>query len=154
MNNKDNYDENYYHNSKYDLYLKESQIPESGFGVYTKESIPINTMIDEYLGDVMEKWGGSYVLHVDDKHCIDAYNLPRCYMAMLNDASHITKKIIKKKKRKIVIQPDGYYDSNDNLLQNNCQFVFSENRGFVYSLREILPDEELFISYGASYWKN
>jgi hypothetical protein len=144
--------ENYYHHSRFNLYLKESQIPESGLGVYTKDVIPSNTIIDEYLGDVLENGGGAYVLYVNDKCHIDAYDFPRCYMAMLNDASHIYKKIIRKKKRRIDITPDGYYDKNGNLLTNNCEFVFNGNRGFVSSIREIQPDEELFISYGDGYW--
>lgn len=145
--------EDYYHNSFFNLYLKESQIPQSGFGVYTKDVIPANTMIDEYVGDIMENWGGAYVLYVNNDCYIDAFNLPRCYMAMLNDASHIMKKIIKKRKRKIDITPDGYYDRNNNLLKNNCEFIFEDNRAFIYSTREILQDEELFISYGSEYWK-
>jgi hypothetical protein len=148
---KDN-NQNYYHNSIFNLYLKESQIPESGLGIYTKDIISANTMIDEYLGDIIEKYGGPYALCVKDNYYIDAFNLPRCYMAMLNDASHITKKIIKKKKRKTVIIPNGYYDKNNKLLENNCEFIFEGNRAYIYSTREILPDEELFISYGDNYW--
>jgi SET domain-containing protein len=144
--------ENYYHNSKFNLYLQESQISDSGIGVYTKDIIPPNTMIDEYLGDIMENWGGAYVLCIRDNYCIDAFNFPRCYMAMINDASHITKKIIKKKKKKTIIIPDGYYDKNNKLLENNCLFIFEKNRAFIYSTREILSDEELFISYGDKYW--
>jgi SET domain-containing protein len=151
--NNNNPKEKYYHNSNFNLYLKESQIPNSGLGVYTKDIIPANTRIDEYLGDIMENWGGSYVLCVNDFHCIDAFNFPRCYMAMINDASHVTKKIVKKRKKKIDLTPDAYYDANGVMLTNNCEFVFEKNRGFIHSLREIKPDEELFISYGKDYWK-
>ena len=40
---------NYYHTSKFDLYLATSQLVNSGLGVYTREFIPANTLIYYYL---------------------------------------------------------------------------------------------------------
>ncbi len=143
---------NYYHNSEFNLYLSQSQIKNAGFGVFTKDIIKANSKIDEYTGDILEYiTGGDYVLKINDNYHIDAFNYPRCYMAMLNDAEFIPKKIIKKKKKRIDITPDGHYNNN-NLLQNNCKFVIENNRGYVYSIRDIYPNEELFISYGSDYW--
>ena len=141
----------YYHKSNFNLYLKESQLKNSGFGVFTNNFIPANTYIDEYFGDHMSITGGSYVLKINTNCYIDAFNSPRCYMAMLNDASYVPKKIIKKKNKRINITPDGNY-IDTKLLVNNSKFVYENNRGFVYSINDIYPNEELFISYGTDYW--
>jgi SET domain-containing protein len=145
----------YFHNSPYNLYLTNSQIPDSGLGVFTKDFIPAGSCIDEYSGDVyFFNPGGFYVLEVNEKYYIDANNYPRCFMAMINDCGFIAKKKIRKKKRKIDITPDAYYDKNNNKLVINCEFIIKpeEKKTFVYSLIDINKDSELFISYGTNYW--
>jgi hypothetical protein len=145
----------YYHNSTYNLYLSKSQIPEAGLGVFTKDFIPAGTYIDEYYGDIYSfNPGGFYVLEVKPDYYIDANNYPRCYMAMINDCGFIAKKIIRKKKRKIDITPDAYYDKNNNKLVINCKFIKKpeEEKTYVFTISDILQDSELFISYGPNYW--
>lgn len=144
----------YYHNSIFKLYLKKSQIPDSGIGVYTPDIINANTLIDSYNGDYSKTAGGSYVLMIDDDISIDAFNHPRCYMAMINDCSFIPKKIIKKNKKKIDVTPTAYYDNNNNKLEINCEFVIDKinKKAYVYSIKEIKENSELFISYGTGYW--
>ena len=93
--------ERYFHNSKYNLYLSKSQIPEAGLGVYTKDFIPARTYIDEYTGEVYSfNPGGFYVLELKPNYYIDANSYPRCYMGVINDCEFIAKKIIRKKKEK------------------------------------------------------
>jgi hypothetical protein len=148
--------EDYFHNSNYDLCLKTSQIPNGGVGVYTQELIQKGKIIDEYVGDIICSQLGysDYTFTINEKKSIDAFNLPRCYMAMINDASHISKKIIKKGKRKYDITPQFYYDNNGKILANNCEFITKNNRVFVATIRDIQPDEELFIYYGDEYWRS
>lgn len=91
--------ESYFHNSTYNLYLAKSQIPDAGLGVYTKDFIPAQTYIDEYIGEIYSfNPGGFYVLELKQNHYIDANNYPRCYMGMINDCEFIAKKTIRKKK--------------------------------------------------------
>ena len=94
------------------------------------------------------------MLEIDTNCYVDARDFPRCYMAMLNDCSHIAKQYVKKKKRKIDITPPAYYDTNNNVLVVNCEFVIDSvaKRAFVYSVSEISSGSELFISYGPDYW--
>ena len=94
---------NYYHTSKFDLYLATSQLANSGFGVYTREHIPPNTLVDEYYGTITSILGGSYVLYIKDGCYIDALGYPRCFMAMINDASFVPKKTIRKKRKKLTL---------------------------------------------------
>ena len=144
----------YYHTSKFDLYLAQSQLANSGLGVYTREFIPTNTLIDEYCGSLTSVLGGSYVLYIKDKCYIDAIGYPRCFMGMINDASYVPKKIIRKKKKKIDKTPDANYDANNIKLINNCEFVIDiENeKAFVHTICDISPGSELFVSYGTEYW--
>jgi hypothetical protein len=143
----------YFHNSIYNLYLETSQIPNSGSGVFTKDFIPNNTFIDEYVGDIYTyNPGGFYVVEINTNYFIDAKNYPRCFMSMINDCEYITKQYKKKKNKKIDVTPKVYYDKYNNKLITNCQFVYNDKKCLIYSTTDILSDSELFISYGADYW--
>lgn len=145
--------EEYFHDSTYDLYLSMSQIPDSGLGVYTNECIPKNAIIDEYVG-TLTCIGGPYVVSIDDRLGIDGFEYPRCFMAMLNDASYVPRKTITRgrSKRKICVTPHKNVSNEGLELQNNCEFIVMKKRCFIKSTRDILPGEELFVSYGNSYW--
>ena len=146
----------YCHDSVFNLYLKNSQIPNGGLGVFTKDHIPPSMLIGEYTGKKHTRTaGGSYVLAIDDTCFIDALNFPRSFMAMLNDCSHIAKQTMSKKKKRIDATPEAYYDAHNTRLAINCKFVIDSinKRAFVYSMCEIKPDSELFVSYGEDYWK-
>lgn len=145
----------YYHNSIYNLYIEKSHIPDAGFGVFTKDFIPAHSCIDEYSGDIYSfNPGGFYIYEYDSNHYIDARNYPRCYMSMINDCDFIAKKIIKKKRKKIDITPKAYYDEYNNILATNCIFKKdTENKKvYIFSLIDIKPNSELFLSYGVNYW--
>ena len=148
--------ESYFHNSIFDLYIEKSNIPDAGLGVFTKDFIPAGSYIDEYSGNIYSfNHGGFYIYEYDSNYYIDARNYPRCYMSMCNDCEFVPKKIIKRKKRKIDITPKGYYDENGNMLVVNC--VFKKNienkKVYIFSLIDINPNSELFLSYGSKYWK-
>jgi hypothetical protein len=148
--------DNFFHESNFDIYLKTSQIPDSGLGVYTNEFIQKGKIIDEYVGNniIVPNNNTDYAFTVNERICIDALNYPRCYMAMINDASHITKKCDKNNKKKNDdLVPKFYYDKTGKILTNNCDFVISNNRVFVCAKRDIEPEEELFIYYGDEYWR-
>ncbi len=78
----------YYHTSSFDLTIKQSLINNGGYGVFTNEFIPQNAHIDYYHGDLIYGlYGGEYYFSISENIGINALNYPRCYMAMLNDAS-------------------------------------------------------------------
>jgi hypothetical protein len=142
-NKKINYN-NFYHKSNYDLYISQSNIINSGLGVFTQNFIPKNTCIDEYFGEYSESLlGGEYFFRIDDECGINAIDLPRCYMAMLNDASYIP---TSKRKLRLFVHHD---------YKNNCYFNVDtiNKKVYVYSLQDIEVNSELFISYGCDYWK-
>jgi hypothetical protein len=137
-----------YHNSSFNLFIKNSNLVNAGYGVFTHDFIPKNSFIDYYTGDIYESsLGGTYYFHINDNYGIDAFNQPRCYMAMLNDADFNLTLNKKKKKNKHI--------SNVVSYRNNCEFRVNENEleVMVYSIEDIDNGSELFISYGSDYWK-
>ena len=132
---------NFYNDGTFNLYITHSQLSDAGLGVYTEDFIPEDTLIGESRGEIVK----SYNLETNDYFYelveadeangimgvgIDSSKLPRCYMAMLNDAQF------------------------SKTYSNNCVFEGDVEEGKVYvvSTRDIEPEEELFISYGEGYW--
>jgi hypothetical protein len=132
---------NFYNDGSLNLYITHSQLSDSGLGVYTDDFIPENTIIGEYKGELVKSYNlesndyfyelveadeGSGLMGVG----IDASKLPRCYMAMINDAQF------------------------SKTYTNNCVFEadVEEEKVYVVSTRDIEPEEELFVSYGEGYW--
>ena len=131
--------------SQFDLFIGPSNIPNSGLGVFTKDFIPKDTLIDGYFGRYVEGlYGGEYYFKIDDYLGIDASEEPRCFMSFLNDASFVP---TSKRKLKNFIKHN---------FTNNCKFVVDiENKKVkVYSLVDIYPGNELFVSYGVDYWNS
>jgi hypothetical protein len=133
----------FYHKSNFDLYLATSKIPNSGMGVFTRCFIPKASYIDDYYGDIIEYLcGGPYCFEIGEGFSIDAQRFPRCYMAMLNDASY---RPTSKRKLKTFVEHGCI---------NNCEFVvdLEQHRIRVFSFVDIEPNSELFVSYGEDYW--
>ncbi len=128
---KTNNVQQYYHTSPFDIYIETSQIPNAGYGVYTKEFIPEGSVVDEYYGELYEiqHSPSRYYLEIDKGVGIDAFNYPRCYMAMINDT----------------------YGTGHTI---NCEFVCDKEarRAYIRCLKDIQPNTELFVSYGNAYW--
>lgn len=123
----------YYNNSQFALVVKQSQIPNSGNGVYTLQHIPKDTVIAEYLGKIVpcseRIKDPDYTVYVNRKISIDAQYYPRCYMAMINDTF-----------------------GTDFAV--NCKFKKCGKRVHVIASSDIAPGEELFLSYGSAYWQS
>ena len=152
----ENFYDKYYHNSPFQLYLNTSQVPCAGMGVFTRDTIPAGSRIDEYTGEVLSSNRVSnYALEVRPDCFIDAYEFPRCYMAMLNDCSYIARRVIRRKKRWVTITPKAYFGKDNHPLVTNCKFVVNETEGraFIHSLYDIPAGSELFVEYGPDYWK-
>ncbi len=120
----------YYHNSRFNLYINKSLIKNAGDGVFTHDFIPNNTFIDYYQGEIKYFCKtGKYFVEINDDIGIDAFNYPRCYMAMIND-------------------------SKGSIFSNNTNFKINFNDLIIeiWSIKDIYKDEELFIDYGSEYW--
>ena len=132
---------NFYNDGQFNLYITHSQLPDSGLGVYTEDFIPEDTIIGEYTGEIVKSYNlksNDYfyeLVEADEANGImgvgiDSSKLPRCYMAMINDAQF------------------------SKTYSNNCVFEgdIEEGKVYVVSTKDIEPEEELFVSYGEGYW--
>ena len=120
--------EEYFHNSLFNLSIHNSNIPFAGRGVFTQDFILANTFIDLYLGDIcFYAKCGSYYVEIDETCGINAIAFPRCYMAMINDAQK-------------------------SQFSNNCEIRINLRNVEVWSIRPILQGEELFMSYGDTFF--
>jgi SET domain-containing protein len=135
--------DNYHNSSEFNLYIDDSQIKGSGLGVFTEDDILEDTIIGEYRGELIESFEQIdndyyYQLIEPNKETgqkglgVDASKLPRCYMAMINDATL------------------------DKKYENNCMFEddIENKKVYVITTRDIKAGEELFVSYGDSYWNS
>lgn len=122
------------------LVIKKSQLPNAGKGLFTKAPIKKDKWIVEYLGDIYtwkeceerakeDKEG--YVLFVNSKYCIDAFETPQHLARYANDAAGISK-------------VKG--------LKNNAVYDIEKKRGYIKATRNIAAGEEIFVSYGKDYW--
>jgi hypothetical protein len=123
--------EEYYHTSTYKLQIGSSTISNAGKGVFADECIKHNTLIDYYYGHEISYIGtGAYFVAFEDGSRIlgiDASSFPRCYMAMMNDA----------------------YKTQ---FLNNCRLDIIDEKIEIWSIMDIYPGQELFMSYGSNYW--
>lgn len=121
------------------LYVKRSQIPNSGKGLFTKKFIPKGTRIVEYLGkisswkDVKDEDGkNGYIFYVNRNHVINALPTTKALARYANDARGLSK--IKG-------------------VTNNCDYVTDGLKAYIESKKDIPAGSEILVDYGKDYWK-
>ncbi|MCW3101808.1 MAG: hypothetical protein JWO09_248 [Bacteroidetes bacterium] len=125
-----------------DLTVKKSTLPGAGKGLFTKRDIKKGERFVEYHGEIIteaeldkraEKDIYGYAFYVSKNKCIDAYYTPEHLARYANDAKGIVK--IKG-------------------IKNNCCYTIYKRSGWIEAERDIKAGEEIFVSYGAEYWKD
>ncbi len=125
-----------------DLVVKKSTLPGTGKGLFTKREIKKGERIVEYLGEIIteaeldrraEKDIYGYAFYISKKKCIDAYFTPKELARYANDAKGLTK-------------VKG--------INNNCCYVVYKNSGWIKAEKNIKANSELFVAYGAEYWRD
>lgn len=125
-----------------DLVVKKSSLPDAGKGLFTKSDIKKGERFIEYLGEVVteaeldrraEKDIFGYAFYISKKKCIDAFYTPNELARYANDARGLNK--IKG-------------------VKNNACYVVYKNSGWIKAEKNIKAGEEIFVSYGAEYWKD
>lgn len=121
------------------LYVKKSGLPNSGKGLFTKVFIPKGTRIVEYKGkrtvwkDVKDDDGkNGYIFYINSKCVIDALPTVNALGRYANDAK-------------------GY--SRVKGITNNSEYVVEGKRCFIDATKDIPAGSEIFVGYGAEYWK-
>jgi uncharacterized protein len=122
------------------LYTKNSQIQNSGKGLFTAIPIYKEEIIAIFKGNVLnaiqakaiaEKNEDQYFINLLDGKTLDSKNV-ECFAKYANDASGYSKSVFK----------------------NNAKIALDENKNVcLIALRKIKAGEEIFCSYGKKYWK-
>lgn len=119
------------------LVVKDSTIPNSGKGLFTKTFIPKGTRIVEYKGKVTN-WkavkddaDNGYIYVVNNSHVIDAGKTLKALARYANDARGI---------------------SRVKGITNNCNYVNDGTKVYIESVKDIPAGSEIFVGYGKDYW--
>lgn len=119
------------------LEIKTSQIPGAGLGLFTKVFIPCGSLVIEYKG-VVTTWeavsgeiDNDYIYYLSSQHVINARPTPKALARYANDAKGLQ-------------QVPG--------INNNCIFKKMNGRVYIKARADILPGNEILVSYGKQYW--
>ncbi|HZY82034.1 MAG TPA: SET domain-containing protein [Cyclobacteriaceae bacterium] len=122
------------------LEVKDSTLPGTGKGLFTKVLVPKGTRITEYKGKAMT-WKqaqalpdehNGYVFWFSNQHVIDAWQSPEGVAHFANDA------------RGIVRKPG---------VVNNAEYEIEKGRCYIVATRNIPAGAEIFVGYGGEYWR-
>lgn len=122
------------------LYKSQSQIPNSGYGLFTVIDIYKDETIALFKGEILsdlevktrvEAGNDGYFINLLDGSIMDSRNV-ECFAKYANDAEGLSLSKFKNNAR-ITLDLNG----------NVC----------IEALRNIRANEELFCSYGKGYWK-
>lgn len=127
------------------LYLKKSQLPGAGKGLYTDEDIEKGEEIVEYEGEILPwkiveersaKGQEGYAFYISERYSVDAYFTPWAMGRYANDAKGFSR-------------VDG--------LRNNSQYIVKRKEGvrkvFIVASRTIKAGSEVLVDYGSDYWR-
>jgi SET domain-containing protein len=122
------------------LYISLSQLPSSGNGLYTAINIYKNETIAVFKGEILtdsqaifraRKGEDKYFMNMPDGSILDARKR-KCFAKYANDTK----------------------GSSNSDFKNNAKIALDESDNIcLAATRNIRPGEEIFCSYGKSYWK-
>jgi len=124
------------------LIVRASQLPFAGQGLWAAKDFRRREIICKYEGEQvtwkecqrrnMAQVGyGSYYLYINERKCVDAQHTPWAIGRYANDAAGLNR--IKK-------------------LRNNARYEIIKGDPYIMASRNIRKGEEIFVSYGKSYW--
>ncbi|CAN5583317.1 hypothetical protein BH11BAC2_BH11BAC2_13230 [soil metagenome] len=128
------------------LYLRKSNLPGAGKGLFTKQKLTRGDIVCEYEGEIVT-WAEcvrranegheGYVFFITKNRCVDAYFTPMAMGRYANDAKGVGRVAT---------------------LRNNAQYEIKSRNGekkvFIVATRTIHPSEEILVDYGQDYWEN
>jgi SET domain-containing protein len=123
---------------KKNLIVKQSGLPGTGKGLFTKVSIPKGTKIIQYKGSITT-WKevdhidgeNGYIYYVKRNYVIDARSHPKELGRYANDARGLKK--IKN-------------------ITNNAEYREIGLQVFIVAKKDIAAGTEIFVEYGKEYW--
>ena len=119
----------YINNTSFNLFVAKSNIKNAGNGLFTKDYIDKDTCLGIYEGIIVKNnvpLSSEYSLDLENGTYVDALDYPRCILAMIND-------------------------SRDTNTQN-CKIDIINSKAYIYTIKNIESNQELYMSYGNHYW--
>ncbi|MBK8417020.1 MAG: SET domain-containing protein [Bacteroidetes bacterium] len=122
------------------LYIKESQIPDAGKGLFTSVLIYKNEIISVFKGEILsvEEAGirarngmDRYFINMLDGTIMDSMKV-KCFAKYANDSKGLVK---------------------TNFKINSTITLDDDNNVCLVAIRDINIEEEIFCSYGNKYWR-
>lgn len=127
------------------VYVKKSQLPKAGKGLFADKEYRRGDIVCEYAGEVVtwaecekraEKGYGGYVFFISKHHCVDAYFTKWALGRFANDARGV---------------------GRVSGLRNNAQYQVKRRNGerkvYIVASMTIHPGDEIFVHYGDDYWR-
>lgn len=121
------------------LYVKKSNIPNAGMGLFTRKFIPKGTRIVEYKGrrstwkDVKDEDGrNGYIFYINRNLVIDGKPWKSALARYANDARGL-------------VRVKG--------IINNSDYIVDGTRAYIESKKDIPAGAEILVDYGQDYWK-
>ena len=120
------------------LEVKESVLPNSGKGLFTKVFIPKGAIIVEYKGrrttwkEVENDYKNGYIYFISDKTVVDAKTYKKALGRYANDAQGL---------------------SRIKGVKNNSVYVVEGNKVFIKAVKDIPAGSEILVDYGQDYWE-
>ena len=119
------------------LYVAKSTIPNAGFGVFTKKSIPTGQIVAQYRGERMTADS-----HTDHRYCCEL--TPKIHINARNQKYGSLGPYIN--------DPRSLGSGSKTKRTANVRFVRRRGGKIVLaSIRSISPREELLVDYGSGY---
>jgi SET domain-containing protein len=122
------------------LYKSQSQIPDSGNGLFTAIDIYEDETIAVFKGEILtdleakkraEEGNDNYFINLLDGSIMDSMNV-MCFAKYANDAKGLA----------------------NSSFKNNAKITLDESDNVcIKALRDIAANEEVFCSYGKRYWE-
>ena len=119
------------------LYVKKSQLPKAGKGLFTRIFIPKGTLIVEYKGrrckwkEVKDEHDNGYIFHINNNKVINALPYKKALARYANDARGL---------------------GRVKGLNNNSWYVIDGDKVYIESKKDIPAGSEIFVDYGKEYW--
>jgi uncharacterized protein len=120
------------------LFVRQSNIPKGGKGLFTKKKIRKGERIVEYKGklvtwkDVNHRNGrNGYIYYINRNHVLDAYTYKKALARYANDARGI---------------------GRVKGLINNSAYSSEGLKVYIEAIKDIPAGSEIFVAYGKEYW--
>ena len=120
------------------LEVKDSSIPNSGKGLFTKTFIPKGTLIVEYKGrrttwkEVEDDYKNGYIYFISSSKVIDAKSYKKALGRYANDAKGL---------------------SRIKSIGNNSVYEVDGDKVFIKAVKDIAAGSEILVDYGKDYWE-